>query len=639
MTKTPHQRIKSKLHWFLWSISVLVSALLGKSGHTQPIVSSLDLPHSQARIIKDTSPQNDSPATAFLLEISTDPDWYIYWKNPGESGQAPEIEWTSLDSLSASRIEFPIPQRVETSGIENFVYPKGSITRFLFTLRAEDSEAWKSSRKIAGVLSYLVCKVQCVPATWQFEMNLSPTDAISETELAHFSTTRKKLPKSWTKEHGPKIDFESQTNEMILTLSGAFDEVTFFPDPAQPWEIDSRSDYTEIAGAIQIRHKTKTALVNGENLGLLNANGETWALRWPEAVSQPIGTQRLVLLMLMAFLGGVVLNLMPCVLPVLALKALSLSSGVKSQRIRFMSAAGYQMGLWVFLLILAIGSRLAGASTWGFQLQNPVFVTSMAILFFGFALFLLFDFALFDRVAAYAQGLDRNGGFWGSFSSGALAVLVATPCTAPFMGSAIAVALLASWAESIIIFLALGLGLGLPMIALIIWPKTHTLFPKPGPWMSAFKKLLALPMFLTALWLGYVAWTQTLPDQESNQTQKDDLSNWKKFDPQALEAALNRGQSVFIDFTADWCLSCKVNERLVLNTESVQALFKENGTLLLKADWTKEDPVVTAALERFGRRSVPLYVFYPESSKEPRQLPEILTKGMIEDLFVESVNK
>ncbi len=344
--------------------------------------------------------------------------------------------------------------------------------------------------------------------------------------------------------------------------------------------------------------------------------------------------------LLFAFGGGLLLNFMPCVLPVLSLKILGFLRQADEQRGGLLAhgtaySAGVILSFWILAGILELLRHSGAKVGWGFQLQSPLFVGILAALFFLFALNLLGLFewgTVFMRWGGWGQ--SQGSGPLNSFMSGAFATLAATPCTAPFMGSALGFALTQSPPVSFAMFTALGLGMSLPYFLLCLFPAWLRFLPKPGMWMVRLKQVLGLLLLLTVAWLMWVLKRQWVP--QSTLIANSDHSSigaipWQTYSPQALESALHSGQVVFIDFTADWCLSCLVNERVALRSQEVLDRFKEKNILALKADWTLRDPVVTEALERLGRNGVPLYVLYFPGAKKPVILPSILTPKIMLD--------
>jgi thiol:disulfide interchange protein len=399
--------------------------------------------------------------------------------------------------------------------------------------------------------------------------------------------------------------------------------------------------------------------------------------------------------LLLAFLGGIILNLMPCVFPVLSIKALSLVSHAHYSA-REIRRQGYVytlgvlasfMALALFLILLKAGGDQIG---WGFQFQSPVFVLTMAYLMFAVGLSLSGVFYVGGSIAGAGAGLTQRPGYSGSFFTGVLATLVATPCTAPFMAAALGYALAQPALQLISIFLSLGLGLALPYLLLSCWPSLQRWLPRPGAWMERAKQCLAFPMYAAAIWLVWVlvqqagadavilalggmlllalaAWiynaTRNLSDQgrwagnfsvlllvatalgvgvsqvnqSGNSLVASDTAaastknvNWEAYSDARLQSLLADGKPVFLNFTASWCISCLVNERVALGTDKVRQAFAQQGITYLKGDWTNKDPEITAFLKKFNRSGVPLYVFYPAGqAQQPKELPQILTPDIV----------
>lgn len=375
----------------------------------------------------------------------------------------------------------------------------------------------------------------------------------------------------------------------------------------------------------------------------------------------------------LAFLGGLLLNLMPCVLPVLSIKVLGFlkDTGSAGRRNAWIYAAGVVVSFWALAGAL-LALRAAGQPLgWGFQLQSSGFVTVLILLFFVLGLNLLGVFEVGTSLIGLASRVGRSGAL-AAFSSGALAVLVATPCTAPFMGPAIGYAVTQPPAQSLAVFTALGIGLAFPYVALAHFPRALRWVPRPGPWMETLKQFMAFLFFGTTLWLlwvlglqggvntlmrvlagvwvlGVAAWIYGPIRRGARESRRKvgtavasallvagvlaafprhaaESIRWEPYSEARLSEARTQGKPVFVDFTAAWCLTCQVNERTTLSARTVQKAFRENGVVPLKADWTNRDPVITAALELHGRSGVPLYVFYPVGG-EPVLLPALLKPG------------
>lgn len=386
--------------------------------------------------------------------------------------------------------------------------------------------------------------------------------------------------------------------------------------------------------------------------------------------------------LLLAVAGGLILNLMPCVFPVLSLKAISLSQLGQDAHHRRLHGLVYSLGVVLsFLAIAALLLVLRAVGEWvgwGFQLQSPYFVAALVLLFYVMALAMAGYFELGQSLMGIGQGLTEKSGATGSFFTGVLATVVATPCTAPFMGTAIGFALTQPAAISLFIFAAMGGGLALPILLLSFLPGLSRWLPKPGKWMLHFRQLMAFPLFATVLWLlwvlveltassallsvglGLILFTLALWPALSSRDevsrvrrwlksslrygafvaalvlvfdQREEPSLWQPYSPERLAASLAQGQSVFVDVTAAWCITCKVNERVALSGNSFERLVRQNDILLLKADWTNPSPQVDSLIASFDRDGVPLYIFYDQGSPIGELLPQVLTAGLIETTF------
>lgn len=400
-----------------------------------------------------------------------------------------------------------------------------------------------------------------------------------------------------------------------------------------------------------------------------------------EAVDIPVmgSVNNLWMALFWAFLGGLILNLMPCVFPVLTIKALQISNASESAAERTREALAYAAGILTTVLLIAailIGIRGAGAQIgWGFQLQSPLVVLGLA------ALFLLIGFSFSGRLeigarfAGIGQGLTEQGGkSLQSFFTGVLAMVVASPCSAPFMAAAMGYAITQPTVVSLLVFAGLGLGMAAPLVALYMVPALARMLPKPGQWMLRLRQILAWPMYLTALWLVWVLSAQvtsaglvmaiasllcltiavmlkesSLPGLKKAvrpvgyilalvlfglaSVQQKPLSQGEHFKLAVLDSVAGKDQPVFVDVTADWCITCKFNERRVLHTDEIEDLFAENGVIYLVADWTQENPEISGLLDRYQRVGIPLYLYFPPNSRKAEVLPQILSKEMLKDLF------
>lgn len=354
------------------------------------------------------------------------------------------------------------------------------------------------------------------------------------------------------------------------------------------------------------------------------------AQRWffPES-RQPVYWGAVLVL---AFLGGLILNFMPCILPILTIKAITLAQSSHDRRKNRAEALFYTLGVVASFLIAAtilLLLRLNGEYVgWGFQLQSPAFVGLMIVIFVVIALMLL-DVVTFSNPLANAAGrMSFRNHLISSFMTGFFAVLIASPCTAPFMGIAIGYTLTAPVFVYYPVFLSLGLGYALPFALIHLYPRPiHKILPKPGKWMNVLKKIFAVPVILTCLWLGWVLYAQVA----GIKTEASETLNWQPYSQAAVERHLQNKEPVFIDFTAKWCLTCVINKKGALQSDEFERLVRKNKINLFTADWTNNDKAVAAALARYGRNSIPLYVYYDGKSDDYLLLPQLLTPQILND--------
>lgn len=466
------------------------------------------------------------------------------------------------------------------------------------------------------------------------------------------------------------------TYEVKVSSQGCADAGLCYPPRHQYFKVDEQGLFEEISSPSF--QTTNTASSGNGEADNASANGST-------ADEAPF----LPLVILGAMLGGLILNLMPCVFPVLSLKALSLASSHNSAHKQHLHGWAYTAGVvgsFVLAAVVILAARGAGESLgWGFQLQQPGFVAFMAYLFFVMGLSLSGLFYVGTSLMGAGQSLTTGSGLKSSFFTGVLAALVASPCTAPFMATALGFALTQPAYIALTIFAALGFGMASPFILLSYSPVLARHLPSPGPWMDTLKQVLAFPLYLTSVWLLWVLANQTsstgamavlcgavlitfgiwLLQQSANKTitktftrgiavfsllfaasigwnvgdfKQGNHGLWETYSPAKLETLRAEGTPVFIDLTADWCITCKFNERVALNTEKVSKFAVLNDIVMLQGDWTNEDPDISALLDQFGRSGVPLYLMYPASANDaPEVLPQILTESLVLDAMERAI--
>lgn len=659
-------------------------------------------------------PAGVAGATPLTLAVrmAMKPNWHVYWRNPGDSGLPPEITWTLPAGFSAAAIQWPAPHRIPIATLMNFGYEDEAI--LLVQVTPPPSLDPAAPVTLAGRLAYLVCETECIPGSADLALTLPVArDAGADpANAALFARARAALPKvsPWP------ARLSSQDDRLVLDLDAPglvadkIRSVAFFPYPEtaienaapQPFTVDAAGLHLALTratpadpapeslpGVLAIEEDTGGGTVrHAFAIGDAPPLAAGSAMPGVAAISraEPAETPTLWTAAGLALLGGLILNLMPCVFPVLSIKVLSLvrHSGEAPARVRWHGLA-YTAGVLAAFLALAsllIALKAGGAGIgWGFQLQSPVVVAGLADLLFVMGLSLSGMLHLGGRLAGIGDGLTRRAGYEGSFFTGVLATVVATPCTAPFMGSAVGFALTQSAAAGLVVFASLGLGLALPFLALTLWPAALRALPRPGAWMDVLKQALAFPVYATVAWLvwvlaqqvgpqgllaaliglvgiGFSAWAWelgrgarpvraqfarglavlavvgvaalafTLDRDRVAPGAQARAAGIEPFTQGRLDALLAEGRPVFVDMTAAWCITCQVNERTALATDAVGAAMRARDVTYLKGDWTNQNPEITRLLERHGRGGVPLYLLYAGAG-EPVVLPQILTEGAI----------
>lgn len=512
-----------------------------------------------ARLVVE--PSAIAPGVPFTVAVNLlhAPGWHTYFKEPGDSGLPTKIRWKVPDGFSAGEIQWPVPKRIELPPLVNFGYEGDAALLVTITPPADLSV---SQVTLGADVSWLECKEECVPGKAELSV-VVPVAAVPGAPSADMAK------------------FFGRAREKLVPQGPA----------------DSGQNHPAITGA-----------------------GPTVPPRTGESSPEKVNG---FIALALAFLGGLLLNVMPCVLPVLSIKVLGFIQAPRDIIRRH--GLLYGAGVVVSFLVLAgllISLRAGGEKLgWGFQLQSPVFVGFLALLFLFLALNL---WGVFEVGTSFVRlgGLLKESSDWNAFLSGVLAVFVATPCTAPFMGSALGVALTQPLPTALAIFASLGFGMAVPYVLLSFFPGAVRWLPKPGPWMVRLKKILSLLLFGTFIWLAWVLALQLKGEK------------FTTFSQAKVEALLAQGRPVFVDFTAAWCITCQINERTTLSTDKVKAAFRAHNVELLVADWTNRDPHITAALEQFGRNGVPLYILY-WPGRDPVIFPTVLTPDIVLNKLVE----
>jgi thiol:disulfide interchange protein DsbD len=653
------------------------------------------------------------------LDFKLEPHWHLYWKNPGASGLPVEIEWQLPAGLSAGEIQWPAPERIELGGLMNYGY-EDAVTLIVPIEAAQDFELG-SAVPIQAEVSWLACEEFCMPGDASLSLALTAgAEAVKSGEAPAFEAARARLPAPiapW----GVTAVIEGQ--DLVLTIEQVDglaipSDLYFYADKEgviEPSALQALSSVGE--GQVQLRAELDVAQLQEPSAavaGVLQSQSGNWSINLRiGADAAGAATESLagqvpaatgfegVLLnlglpgwLLLAFLGGLILNVMPCVLPVLSLKVFSLLKHSGQSRAQALLHGGaYTAGVVasflalaaVLLALRAVGERIG----WGFQLQSPNFVVVLTVVFFLFALNLMGVFEVGTSLVGADTKVSKRNDALGSFGMGVLAAVVGAPCMGPLVASVSGIAVQTNAATGLLIFGVMGLGLASPFLFLSVFPKLVAYLPKPGVWMESVKQfmgflLMAAVVFLAlvagrlggvdavialliallvaglAAWIygrwsvpvkpkrtqriaqvislallvvaSYYAISETKAAYENFETGSSVSKNgqWQPWSSERVETELAAGKPVFIDFTASWCLICQVNKKVATHTQATEALFEEYGVVALEADWTRYDSAITTELERFGRSGVPLYVLYAPDG-EVTVLPQSLTNGIVRE--------
>ena len=655
----------------------------------------------EAELVSEQSTIQPGGSFFAAIRLSADAGWHTYWKNPGDSGLASTVTWDLPQGFSVGPLLWPIPERFETSGSVSYGY--AGETFLLVEIRTPADLSPDTTVVVRAKATWLACRIECTPGSAALELAL-PVSAESPTIVTlwrdAFISAKARIP---VPDPGIRMEARLSGKKIVLAAEplpvSSGSRFLFIPAAAgliadaAPQEAHIQGNRVELPLELAAGSAAPSRLQ-----GILVETGPA-AARAREVDLPVEGTGArgsaspvaLLIALLFAFLGGILLNLMPCVLPVLSLKVLgfvreSQRTGRSALRHGLAFSAGVLISFWLIagvLLALRAGGQLIG---WGFQFQDPALVAVMAALFFLIGLNLLGVFEVGVSFTTLGTGSRSGGGWAGSFLSGFLATAAATPCTAPFMGSALGFALSQPALAAFGVFTALGAGMAAPYLALTASPGLLARVPKPGPWMETLRNAMAFPMMGAVIWmisvlaalsgvpalvtllagllvsaLGAWIWGRgggisrsarsrivsgtlavilvagstafaavSARTSRALETAQEDAS-WEQWSPGRVEELRAAGTPVFIDFTAKWCLTCQVNEAVALRNPGVLRRFRELGVALLKADWTDSDDTIARAIAGFGRAGVPVYVLYAPGNRDPVLLPEILTPGILKE--------
>ncbi len=678
----------ARLTTWLRALLVVLALALAAPAQTQQVAGN----NIRAALVADGPPVPGKTWTVALHFTPKSSEWHGYWRNPGDAGVGMTLKWRLPEGWQAGEPLYPVPKRLEISGLMNHVF-EGQYA-VLVPIAVPANAAIANPAPIEVQADYLACTDRiCVPE--RARLTLDPSVAGKD---ARFDGWRAALAPLL--DRPVRYEIVGKTLRLAVPLPEAmgvrephvFVETRDLVDYAAVQSFAREGDtlVAEIPLADTVVAPDRIggilALGEGDGIRFLGERGPVPTAGIPIRAAAAAPLPSLWLALAGALLGGLLLNVMPCVFPILSLKALALAKAGGEERQARRDALAYTAG--VILACLALGTlmlalRAGGEQVgWAFQLQEPGVVVALLVLSVAITANFL---GVFEVPGLAVAG---RGGGTGSFATGLLAAFVATPCTGPFMAAALGAALLLPAAQAMVLFAALGLGLALPFLLLGFVPRLRRMIPRPGPWMVAFRRWMALPMGLTALALAWLTWRLgganyalaalalallitallvllwgarrigkapraaglaaltaatlallfVLPGSQAPSQGRTDagLLEAKPFSETALARARAAGRPVFVWFTADWCLTCKVNERAAIERTSTRDAFDKAGVVVLRGDWTRRDEPITRFLTAQGAAGVPLYLWYPARQGIPRQLPQVLTPGLLANLAGDS---
>ena len=685
----------------------VIAALLPWAAHATGAV--VTTPQVRAELVAH-APDGVAPGKPLWLglAITHQPHWHTYWKNPGDSGLPTTFEWSLPAGVTAGPIEWPTPKKLPIGPLMNFGYEDTVLLPVAVTVPAGFAG---NQLDVKLKADWLVCKDVCIPEGGEFTLSV-PANAATAGQSALFQAAQAAKPQPVA---GAQASAAVEGNELVVKVAGLpaawqGKAIGFFPETggvinnaAQPKTAWDAGAWTARVPLDPQRSESPTAMP-----AVLTMAGAPAGLQvdvklttpWPAVAAQPaplpdLGTapapaadMSLWLAIALALAGGALLNLMHCVFPVLSLKVLGFASHAQERGKLLAGGLAYTAGVvlsFVALAGLLLALRAGGEQLgWGFQLQQPAVVAALAILFTLIGLNLAGVFELGSVLPSSWAAARARHPVADAFLTGVLAVAVASPCTAPFMGASLGAAVTLPPVQALAVLAALGLGMALPYLAASAWPRVAAWMPRPGVWMAHFKVLMAFPMFATVVWLVWVlgqqsgidgaatllatlvavafaawalgsqalgakarwgfgavalvllavAFTWALPTwREAQAAPSKAEGDWEPWSREGAQQLVAEGRPVFVDFTAAWCVTCQVNKRTTLARAEVLADFQQRNVALLRADWTRRDAAITAELARLGRSGVPVYVLYAPGASSPVVLSEILSVAEVREML------
>jgi len=668
-------KYKNSIKLFL----LICASLISTQALTDNIVDASD---SRIEILTESTSITPGDELLIGFKFTLNPGWHTYWENPGDAGEGASIKWNLPNDVSASEILWPGPQRIPVEPLMTFGYED----EVVLLTKIYTSEATIVPLNLNALVSWYTCKEICIPQEAEVSIPIKLGNKTPSVSKVILDQTLEEIPIQFEGTYRVQRLEDSYILQGQLENQDQYDSIYFFPKDYgltdytkdQFYEINKDSFSLQIKAAeIEIENRTFEGVIainKGEAVSFIEIN---YPLK-----AKPISQEfNIFTLIFFAFLGGLILNIMPCVFPILSIKILRFVEQSGDSTYKTIQQ-GLLFSLGVIVSFLAIAALLVSLKSggesigWGYQLQSPIVVSLLVYLFVVLGYIFMSNMVLGTSLARLSSISLGKGDSIESFLTGVLAVIVASPCTAPFMGSAIGFALLQPSFYSVLIFLGLGIGFSLPYLVLSAKPSLLSFLPKPGQWMETFKQFMAFPMWASALWLLWVLSSQ-VNNQEVIQVllgslliiiglwlveKNNSKTNWIRwivrlpfilllifslwliptsysdldeskqnqlaYSPQLLEDLREENALVFLNFTADWCITCKVNESVALKTSKVRKLLTDKDITYIEADWTRKDPVISSALEEYGRTGLPLYLLFP-SKGDPLILPEILTEDIL----------
>jgi thiol:disulfide interchange protein DsbD len=617
------------------------------------------------------------------VHLTMAPGWHTYWQYGGDAGMPTQVTWSLPEGFRADAIRWPVPERkVEPGDIWTYGYRDDVL--LLVRITPPSTIRTPGKVELKAKVRWLVCKEICIPGSQELQITLPVLGKSSPTHSPLFEKFAALVPLETPPPY--ELDWIRNAAGWELAVRGlpAGTPSELFPLPAEGTSSDHPLRLEDGRFSIKSGEPFRGVWVVGSG-----DQRKAWTVQTTDSVSPP--RRDLALALLNGFIGGLILNLMPCVLPVISLKIFGFirQAGDAPGKI-FAHGLAFTAGIFAWFAGLAgvvLFLKSGGAEvTWAFQFQNPWFITAIGSILFIFALnlFGVFEVMLPGRTSTALDTASSGEGLAGSFFQGMFATLLATPCTAPFLGTALGFAFAQSNGVIVAMFGAVAMGMAFPYLLLAARPSWMRFLPRPGPWMAQLKQFMAFPLLAALVWilgilgaqkgmeglihflwfllcLGLACWIYGhysisvssrkirflslllasliaggggwyfLKEKTELSSAVSSRIDWEPFSTKRLEELRAEGRSVFVDFTADWCITCKFNERTAIETEEVRRLLREKKVVPVKADWTHANPEISAALKAFGRVGVPFYVIYPPNRREPIVLPELLTEKTVLD--------